>query len=62
MFHSKSDFYGAFVWVRRSLNSQKRRFAARAVATTGSLGAGLLPIDGAMHAASVIAQVMCTTS
>jgi hypothetical protein len=24
--------YGAFVWARRALNSQKRRFVARAVA------------------------------
>ncbi len=31
VFHSKSILCGAFVWVRRALNSQKRRFAARAV-------------------------------
>jgi hypothetical protein len=28
--HSESVFYGAFVWVRRALNSQKRWFPARA--------------------------------
>ena len=27
----KSVFYGAFVWARRALNSQNRRFPARAV-------------------------------
>ena len=32
VFHSKSVFYGAFVWVRRALNVQKWRFLARAVA------------------------------
>jgi hypothetical protein len=31
VFHSKSGLYGAFVKVRRALNSQKRRFPARAV-------------------------------
>jgi hypothetical protein len=30
VFHSKSLLYGAFVWARRVLNSQKRRFPARA--------------------------------
>jgi hypothetical protein len=30
VFHSKSFLYGAFVWVRRALNKQKRRFPARA--------------------------------
>jgi hypothetical protein len=30
-FLCKSVFYGAFVWARRELNSQKRRFPARAV-------------------------------
>jgi hypothetical protein len=30
VFHSKSVLYGAFVWARRALNSQKRRFWARA--------------------------------
>ena len=29
--HTKSVFYGGFVWARRSLNSQNRRFSARAV-------------------------------
>jgi hypothetical protein len=29
--HSKSSLYGEFVWARRVLNSQKRRFSARAV-------------------------------
>jgi uncharacterized protein YbjT (DUF2867 family) len=28
--HSKSVSYGAFVWARRAINSQKRRFWARA--------------------------------
>jgi hypothetical protein len=28
--HSKSGLYGTFVWVHRALNSQKRRFPARA--------------------------------
>ena len=31
VFLCKSVFYGAFVWARRALNSQKRRFPARAV-------------------------------
>jgi hypothetical protein len=31
VFLSKSILYGAFVWARRALNSQKRRFPARAV-------------------------------
>jgi hypothetical protein len=31
VFRCKSVFYGAFVWTRRALNSQKRRFLARAV-------------------------------
>ena len=31
VFLCKSVFYGAFVWARRVLNSQKRRFPARAV-------------------------------
>jgi hypothetical protein len=31
VFLCKSVFYGTFVWARRALNSQKRRFAARAV-------------------------------
>jgi hypothetical protein len=31
VFLCKSVFYGAFVWTRRVLNSQKRRFPARAV-------------------------------
>jgi hypothetical protein len=31
IFHSKSVLCGAFVWARRVLNSQKRRFLARAV-------------------------------
>ena len=35
VFLSKSVFYGAFVWARRVLNSQKRRFPARAVAAPG---------------------------
>ena len=30
VFHSKSFLYGALVWARRALNSQKRRFPARA--------------------------------
>jgi hypothetical protein len=30
-FHSKSIFYGAFVWARGAINRQKRRFPARAV-------------------------------
>ena len=30
VFHSESVFYGALVWVHRALNSQKRRFPARA--------------------------------
>ena len=30
VFHSKSDFYGAFVWARRTLNRPKRRVPARA--------------------------------
>ena len=30
VFHSRSVVYGAFVWVRRALNIQKRRFPARA--------------------------------
>jgi hypothetical protein len=32
--------YGAFVWARRALNSQKRRFPARAVRLSLVLGAG----------------------
>jgi hypothetical protein len=31
VFHSKSFLYGAVVWARRALNSQKRRFWGRAV-------------------------------
>ena len=31
VFLCKSVFYGAFVWARRALNMQKRRFPARAV-------------------------------
>ena len=31
VFHNKSGLYGAFVKARRALNSQKRRFPARAV-------------------------------
>jgi hypothetical protein len=31
VFLCKSVFYGAFVWARRALNSQKRWFSARAV-------------------------------
>jgi hypothetical protein len=31
VFLFNSIFYGAFVWARRALNSQKRRFPARAV-------------------------------
>ena len=31
VFYSKSLFYGVFVWAHRALNSQKRRFPARAV-------------------------------
>ena len=31
VFLSKSVFYGVFVWARRALNSQRRRFPARAV-------------------------------
>jgi hypothetical protein len=31
VFLCKSIFYDAFVWDRRALNSQKRRFPARAV-------------------------------
>jgi hypothetical protein len=31
VFLCKSVFYGAFVWARRALNSEKRRFPARAV-------------------------------
>jgi hypothetical protein len=34
VFHSKSCLYGAFVWARRALNSQKRRFSARAATWT----------------------------
>jgi hypothetical protein len=33
----KSVFYGAFVWARRALNSQKRRFPARAVEAAARL-------------------------
>ena len=33
--HSKSVLYGTFVWARRVLNNQKRRFPARAVASDG---------------------------
>ena len=29
-FHSRSDFYGAFIWARGVLNGRKRRFLARA--------------------------------
>ena len=32
VFHRKSVLYGASVWARRALNSQKRWFSARAVA------------------------------
>jgi hypothetical protein len=32
-------FYGAFVWARRALNRQKRRFPARAVTLEGVLKA-----------------------
>jgi hypothetical protein len=32
VFYSKLILYGAFVWTHRALNSQKRRFTARAVA------------------------------
>jgi hypothetical protein len=31
VFLCKSFFYGVFVWARRALNTQKRRFPARAV-------------------------------
>jgi hypothetical protein len=30
--------YGVFVWARRALNSQKRRFPARAVIIEGLIG------------------------
>ena len=33
--HSKSVLYAGFVWARRGLNSQKRRFPARAVVCDG---------------------------
>jgi hypothetical protein len=36
-FLCKYVLYGAFVWARRALNSQKRRFPARAVVQTGRL-------------------------
>jgi hypothetical protein len=39
VFRRKSVFYGAFVWARRALNMQKRRFSARAV-----VAAILLPV------------------
>jgi ABC-type Fe3+/spermidine/putrescine transport system ATPase subunit len=34
--HSKSVFGGSFIWTRRVLNSQKRRFPARAVGPNGA--------------------------
>ena len=35
VFHIKSVLYGVFVWAREVLNSQKRRFPARAVPLRG---------------------------
>jgi hypothetical protein len=37
VFLCKSGLYGAFVWARKALNSQKRRFPARAAAGEGSV-------------------------
>jgi hypothetical protein len=54
----KSVFYGAFVWARRALNSQKRRFPARAVhrrcahAPSALAGAAPLPSRRAPRRAS----------
>jgi ankyrin repeat protein len=41
VFLCKSVFYGAFVWARRALNSQERRFPARA----GRNAFGLTPME-----------------
>ena len=38
--HSESGLYGAFVWARRALNGQKRRFPARAVTRRRSRSSG----------------------
>jgi hypothetical protein len=38
---------GAFVWARRALNHQKRRFPARAAAGGQLIGTVLLAVEGA---------------
>ena len=45
----KSVFYGAFVWARRALNNQKRRFLARAVDDADTVRA----VQGQLSAISV---------
>ena len=40
--HSKPALYGVFVWARGSLNNQKRRFPARAVASIHTAEEGLM--------------------
>ena len=42
----KSDFYGAFVWARRALNSQKRWFPARAVFSDDVVTRFILALKG----------------
>jgi hypothetical protein len=41
VFLCKSVFYGTFVWARRAINSQKRRFPARAVSPPALAGDSL---------------------
>jgi hypothetical protein len=45
--HSKSSFYGAFVWARRALNCTFRRVPARAVLRLRHLDHGRRPLEEA---------------
>ena len=51
VFHSKSVLYGAFVWARRALNRQKRRFSARAATADAGVTAAAHsdPLFVALH-------------
>jgi predicted DNA-binding WGR domain protein len=55
IFLCKSVFYGAFVWARRALNSQKRRFPARAV-RAHSRRVLLFHGSGSANAISILAR------
>jgi hypothetical protein len=47
VFLCESAFYGTFVWARRALNSQKRRFPARAVTNERIIFVDAEPDNGA---------------